>query len=371
MELWRGDSKLNPLTTPDTATELTFEWLAQIAPHDTDPCRLTSIRVDQDLGAPSANGEIVRVLLDHSSGTCGPASLVLKFPNLHGPSGTLTGFSPMSSKESRVYRLLSNHPQFAVPKLYGSFEGHSPHHMVLVLEDMSPAEVGSQVTGVSTANAHRILGQLAEIHAEFWGADYLPENPTAEQVAKTYGDSLVRGIEILNKRWSDDLHTSRSTWEWLVSNLVSVIEHRRGPRSTLIHGDVHAENILFTSEPERPTVLIDWQLSGRGLAAHDVSHFLVGNLSVDDRRSHEPELLRHYHDRLTGSGAVRYTFDDFFLDYRASICRSLVRPVFGLARAERSPNPDDIYPVSDANFKRMNAAIVDLDPVGAIRELGY
>ena len=52
-----------------------------------------------------------------------------------------------------------------------------------------------------------------------------------------------------------------------------MIEHRIAKR-------VHAENISVTSSSDRLAVIIDWQLSGRGIAVHAISHILVENLSI-------------------------------------------------------------------------------------------
>ena len=79
---------------------------------------------------------------------------------------------------------------------------------------------------------------------------------------------------------------------------MTVSEHRNSAPVTLFHGDVHLENILYSPVPEARPILIDWQLAGRGLGANDVSYFLVGSLSVSDRRAHECELLRHYFEKL-------------------------------------------------------------------------
>jgi hypothetical protein len=359
------------LKTPDTAAELTLEWLDEIAPHENQKCHLESFEADEDFGAVSVIGTVVRVSIAHSSMDCGPATLIIKFPNLDGDWGTRNREIPVFAKEAKIYGLLSESPKFAIPKLFGSYEGHSPSHVVLVIEDLSPATTGSQLAGCSVKDATTILGQLAGIHEHFWGAQNLPENPPGEQIAKVASGGFNTGMEILTSRKQDQISKTIDSYQWLGSNLASMFEHRRGKPSTLIHGDFHAENILFTSDPLRPTVLIDWQLSSRGPAAHDVSHFLVGNLSVSDRQSSEGDLLQGYYEQLTRAGTVRYSYDEFYLDYRASVCRSMIRPANGYARAPQAVNPEDIYRLTDAIFERVNAAIIDLDPVDAMKELGY
>jgi hypothetical protein len=131
---------------------------------------------------------------------------------------------------------------------------------------------------------------------------------------------------------------------------------------------VHAENLLFSDDREKGPVLIDWQLAGRGLAANDISFFLVKSLTVEQRRGNEERLLEGYFELLPGRLRTEYGFDHFKLDYRACVTRSMLSAV--MLVGPRFVDRPDRLDLADALAARVIAAVRDLNTVAAIRELG-
>ncbi len=78
----------------------------------------------------------------------------------------------------------------------------------------------------------------------------------------------------------------------------------RGPRPrTVQHADYRLDNLLFgTGAGTPPVTVVDWQTVTLGPGPADVSYFLGAGPSVDDRRAHEEELVREYHERSGGRG---------------------------------------------------------------------
>lgn len=77
----------------------------------------------------------------------------------------------------------------------------------------------------------------------------------------------------------------------------------------LSHGDCHIGNTYRVAGEPAPRFL-DWQVFGLGPWVVDVAYFLVGSLTIEDRREHEEALLRHYLEALAGHGAPAPTFDE-------------------------------------------------------------
>lgn len=192
-------------------------------------------------------------------------------------------------------------------------------------------------------------------------------NPVS--LVSVFSKFVEAGWDELLSRHGNDLQGVRSAYDWYRENMRQVIDHNCGNPLTLVNGDLHLENILFGHGSTRRTTLIDWQLGGGGLGASDVSDFLLGGLSIDDRRTHESILLRLYHERLTRSGNFQYPFNQFVIDYRASIMMQLVRSLAVLGSFGGSHSRTDRIPLSDRMFANVVAAIKDHDPVDAYVQL--
>jgi aminoglycoside/choline kinase family phosphotransferase len=347
------------MRTPASASDITVDWLDRVLAGAGLGGRLASISVDPDYGGPSLLGKIARVWLTYETPGCAPASVVVKFQ------------AQSSDWEAEIYRLLAEKGVRAVPKLFGAFA-----HGTLVLEDVSPARPGAQLAGCSLPQARDVLALLAEIHGRFWGD---PRVPTLEpeRFAAVIRFNMAQCWEPFERRYRELLADATADFEWLWQHADIVAAHRLAAPATLFHGDVHPENLLFRQPalacgPSGPgagqgkPVLIDWQLAGRGLAANDVSFFLVKSLPTEQRRANEERLLHDYFGLLPRPALSGYTFDDFKLDYRACVTRSMLSAVMlvGPRFADRPDQPD----LADTIAARVIAAVQDLSPVTALHQ---
>jgi thiamine kinase-like enzyme len=189
--------------------------------------------------------------------------------------------------------------------------------------------------------------------------------------------NMAQCWEPFKRRYRERLADATADFEWLWQHADIVAAHRLAAPATLFHGDVHPENLLFRQPalacgPSGPgagqgkPVLIDWQLAGRGLAANDVSFFLVKSLPTEQRRANEERPLHDYFGLLPRPALNGYTFDDFKLDYRACVTRSMLSAVMlvGPRFADRPDQPD----LADTIAARVIAAVQDLSPVTALHQ---
>jgi len=91
------------------------------------------------------------------------------------------------------------------------------------------------------------------------------------------------------------------------------IRDESGPVA-LAHGDAHIGNTYLDARHQ--PAFLDWQAVCRAPVFYDVAYFVTGSLSVEDRRAHERELIRHYTDALASSGGPCLDLDEAWLDYR-------------------------------------------------------
>lgn len=123
--------------------------------------------------------------------------------------------------------------------------------------------------------------------------------------------------------------------------------------ATFIHGDANPTNVYLDADGE-PRFL-DWQFACRSDAYHDVALFLIGALSVEDRRDHERELLRAYLE-VRGEGAE--SFDEAWTAYRR-------QPLHG---AMYALTPEQMQPadVRSALADRYAQAALDLETLALL-----
>jgi hypothetical protein len=94
----------------------------------------------------------------------------------------------------------------------------------------------------------------------------------------------------------------------------------------------------------------DWQIVRKGRPWRDVTYFLVGSLTVEQRREAERDLVRHYCDQLARH-SVRLDFATAWDDYRRWV-------LWGLIAWHLNINPnEDTVPSLD----RFCRAAEDLD----------
>lgn len=85
----------------------------------------------------------------------------------------------------------------------------------------------------------------------------------------------------------------------------------------LSHGDAHIGNTYLDADG-RPG-FYDWQTFCLAPPLDDVSYFIAGAMTVEDRREHEQDLLRHYLSALAACGAPTPAWEEAWRTYRTYV----------------------------------------------------
>src|SRR5690606_27794573 len=92
-------------------------------------------------------------------------------------------------------------------------------------------------------------------------------------------------------------------------------EHAQKTPYCINLGDCHQGNTYILPDGKR--LWLDWQLVRKGRPFRDFTYFTIGALTIEERRANERDLLKHYLQALTATGAQGVpTFDEFFESYR-------------------------------------------------------
>jgi aminoglycoside/choline kinase family phosphotransferase len=268
-------------------------------------------------------GTSVRYTLDYDGDAAGaPRSVVCKFAS-SDPTSRSTGVTLRTYEvEVGFYREIARTVDMRIPACHLADIDLATGAFVLVLEDLAPSVQGDQLAGCSVAQAGLAMEELAKLHAPRWndpalaGVEWLNRNGTEESLAFSE-IFLPQLLPTFLDRYAERLEPRHvAIAERLFARIGRFIRDRPGPRAVQ-HGDYRLDNMLFgTAAGGPPLAVVDWQTVVWGPPAFDASYFLGAGLTVDDRRRHERELLRRYHDELVARGIGGYAWDALWRDYR-------------------------------------------------------
>ena len=237
---------------------------------------------------------------------------------------------------------------------------------VLVMEDVTarggdPRDATRPMTVDQAASG---VAALARLHSAYWGERLAADARLGWVEPFAAWGSMARGVDMGIERAGDRIPPEVAALGgetidrgWWVRYMGTVAD---GP-ATLLHGDAHIGNTYVL--PDDTVGFLDWQVARSGNHCLDLGYFLQGALSVEDRRAHEHDVVRHHHEALDLPAGERPSLDDVWLRYRASVIHGLTLWLATAASNWQRPE------VSLALAERYAHAFVDLDTRAAIEEL--
>lgn len=218
--------------------------------------------------------------------------------------------------EARFYEDFRRLVDFPAPRSY--FEAWDPREDsgqgLVVMEDLSieGGHFGVSTDHMGVDEAARAVASLAKIHGSFWdspvlhAADWLPVSMVtpvdAQQLTMMYSfaeqNHAKEQYQSFLPAWiKPDLSRLHTVFDALVDFAQT---KEKGPMC-LVHGDSHQGNSYVRPNGER--VWLDWQLVRKGRPIRDFTYFLLGALTIEERRANDRDLLRHYRQCLVDTGA--------------------------------------------------------------------
>lgn len=321
---------------PGGPEEMTSEWFTTVFRENailTDGAVVgvqTEI-IGQDQGF---TGVIARVQLQYTARSeTAPSSVVIKLPTAirDTPSAYRASqekdvtaarrYFERCAREVAFYQQVASLGSLPVPRLYYGAADDATGRVVLVLEDLHAARLGDALHGCSTPDAALVIDQLAHFHAQWWNHPQLDAFPWLPQWG---GDAQVaqnRYIQLLDpflQHFGPRVpQRVRKVIEALAPSYGAVRTRLQLVPTTMIHADLHLDNVLFSPAGHQPgVILIDWQSVARGRGALDLALFLFGSLETVTRRAVEDDLFQRYHQLLRAGGVTGYDFPQLLEDCR-------------------------------------------------------
>ena len=350
-----------PIEIACGVTDITPRWLTEVLQHAGIDAEVATITA-----TPIGTGQIgscYRLTIDYANGA-GPATLVAKLPSDDPERRAADAFTYRC--EVGFYREVAPRVQVRRPACYLAALSDNGEEFTLLLEDLSPAQQGDQISGCSVEQARAAVINLAGLHAPLWcdpslgelgwlvpnGADF------AEISAALYLDATSKFVD----RYTLSDETTYVLKEF--ANRSQMWWQRRADPFALIHSDYRLDNLMFEDAVGEVSVTaVDWQSCSLGNPLRDVSYMVITGLSESDRQSAERDLVVSYWQALQQLGVTEYDVDQCWQDYRHSAFHAAIVTVFGASAARTSERGDRMFTVM---AERAAAAIANLDALSLL-----
>lgn len=254
------------------------------------------------------------------------------------------------------------------PRVFAAVVDYLGLDFLLVMEDLAQrgADPRDATRPMSPDQVARGLEGLARLHSRYWGArDPKIRGVQVFRPTRGWQAGLKSRIPIGLARAADTLPRDvrafsgdqiLGIWTRYVSTLA---RHDM----TLLHGDAHIGNTYVL--PEGEVGFLDWQVVRRGNWSQDVGHFMIGALTIEDRRAHEAKLIALYRDALELPSGEKPSLDAMWRTYRST-------PAYGLGIWLSTLGSEGYQrrEISQALSERFAASFVELDTMKALAEIG-
>jgi hypothetical protein len=217
---------------------------------------------------------------------------------------------------------------------------------VLLLADVAAARQGDSLVGAGPAEAAALVDAMARFHSTFWNAT----DDAAVSWLRRWGDgheereartaaAVPRFLDVWGARLSS---AERAATEALPRTLPGAYAALRSAPATLVHGDLHLDNVMFRADGR--AVVLDWTDAARGPVAADLVRLLVDGLPEGDRRADvRRRLVERYVAETTSRGVRGLDADGVLADVGRAATVALAAEVRAVARrvdGRGDPLPD-------------------------------
>ena len=327
---------------PRMSRDLTAPWLtAALGPARLDGASVTSFATREIGAGIGILTELVRVSLHYDRPTAAPASLIAKFAAASVEARAIAQTYDLYENEVRFYRELAAETPVRTPHCYFVHFDPVTRDCVLLLEDLSEAQLADQLVGCPPDQAARVVRDMAAMHAFWWEHPRLAGLPWlhrlcdplyTEGTPRMYQRNAPRSLERLGAMVPPWFAALSPTFGHATSLLLRRLD---GLPQTLAHGDLRLDNLIFGDGVRTPLLtMLDWQVVLRGPGIYDLGYFLSQSLSIEDRRAHEADLLALYHDHLRQRGVQHCAREDLYQTYRMVSLFCLVYPMIAGAAVD-------------------------------------
>lgn len=263
--------------------------------------------------------DIAKLTLTYEGDAQGlPAAVIAKYASENPTNRQVAMLYNLYERETRFSEELDPLTEARCPEFY--FTGLDDENFVILMEDMTDYEVGSQAEGATLRQTELAVDELAKLHSAFWQKvdrlDWVPG------IANSYHADNMRNlatsgwdtmVDTFGEFIPDAVRARKADFIKAIPGMQA--RQMTGP-ITLTHGDFRMENLLYgVKEDHYPVAVIDWQGPLQSRSIFDVALFMGQSTRIEVRREHERAILERYLEGLKAGGVTDFEFDQLMDDY--------------------------------------------------------
>ena len=304
----------------------------------------------------------LRVAYDEPAGA--PELLFCKVPPTDPARRQTINATGMGRREASFYDSLAGTLRLRTPAVHGVSLDEGSGEFVLLLEDLvsSGCTVSDGTVGVALDAAAVALEELAEMHARYEDPARRASEAPWVPPAGLGSDYAVKMLTYALEHHPERLPSAFSQIARLYNERRVELQElwREGP-PTIVHGDPHIGNVF---DDHGRTGFLDWGMIMVSTPMRDVSYFLTMAMSIEDRRAHEHELLRHYLGVRKALGATDIDFDQAWQWHRLQAAYTVPANCQVVLFPENASERRRVF--ADHFLARSAAAVEDLESYDAV-----
>lgn len=344
---------------PTCVADVNRDWFAQIMP---------GVVEAQILEVVHGTATKIHVELSYAPGHT-PEKIRVWVKSGMEPHSQQDGLEVVYAGETLYYTQFADRYETRTPYCYYA-GSDSAGHSILVLDDL--LEQGATFVDLQKAGAPDFIARALTSIARYQAASWMAPELYAHEWLRSGGSHHaydLPGWLYEPVRWAQYAQLPR--YQKLPPNLRDPVKLERAHRFVLedfcrrapwalCHGDCHFGQAYVL--PDGEVRLLDWQAIQIAHWAHDVSYFMAGAFSPQDRRHHERDLLHHYLRALQDFGVAQVpSEEEAWLAYRICVLHGI-----GWVMCPPEMQPEDNCATM---AERYATAVFDHDSIGLIDSL--
>lgn len=350
-----------PIKDPMHVDEITPEWITH-ALREGGFLKDASVKSIEKKVIGDAKGflsSVVQVKIEYDTiEKDAPVSVVVKIEPEEGGFKDFGDELNAFQREIHFYRDVAANLSIRLPKLYYAVD--TPPAFSMVMEDLSYYIPGDQVVGMHERQVMTTVEEIARIQAQYWNNDTLKKltwMPDTNGMSDDYVDKWESFVEHYGYCLDDKGRE-------LCGKLARFIDWKKDEiqkrPKTIVHSDLREDNLLFPPLGSDDSILIlDWQLTVKSIGAFDVARLMGGSELPKERKGHQFEVLKRWHDTLIEQGVREYPWEEAVYDFRLGTLAFLCYPVH--FHKEVIGVEGRTQKLADAIFARSFASAVEID----------